>query len=412
MGAQRAGSADGAIPSWTGGLYRPKAPDGQYLANPFAGEKPLYVITSANLDQYRKLLTPGQLARFRHWPGQFRMRVFPSHRTGAMPDWVYAGTLANTKTARLVDNGNGIQGLHPGIPFPIPENGQQLIWDHLLRWRGTFTKRIETDGTIFNDGTRRLIESRQEVAFPTYRRHPEPSQRKDVLMYYTSFVVSPASMAGGGLLVIDTINAHRQPRLSWAYDAGQRRVRRVPNLEYDSPAMLGENLRTVDDTDMFNGPIDRYNWTLVGKQERLIPYNCYGVSGAKPDELLKPHFFNPDLVRWEMHRVWVLDADLKQGKQHIYTHRRFYIDEDSWSIVMVENYDREGKLWRLSTAHPVDYYQIPLTYSAGDTFLDLHTGQYNVNDLLIDPSGPGRADLPIPSDSYFQPALLRQRASH
>jgi len=410
-GAQRAANADGSIPAWTGGLYHPGAPDGQWLKDPFANEKPLYVIARANLDRYLQFLTPGQLARFRHWPKTFRMRVFPSHRTGAMPQWVYAGTRANAQNAKLVDNGNGIRGLHPGIPFPVPENGRQAIWNHLLRWRGTFIRRIESEGTVFNDGSRRLVSSRQEVAFPNYRRHPAAGQRRDVMLYYTSFVISPANMAGGGFLMIDTINSHRQSRLSWAYDAGQRRIRRVPDLEYDSPAMLGENLRTVDDTDMFNGPIDRYNWTLVGKQERLIPYNNYAVMDADPDRLLTPHFLNPDLVRWEKHRVWVVDADLKPGRHHIYPHRRFYIDEDSWSIVMVENYDRQGHLWRLSTAHPLDFYQMPLTFTVADTFLDLRNGRYNVTGLLINPQGPGLADLPIPADSYFQPALLRQRAS-
>ena len=411
VGAQRAGNSTGSIPPWTGGLYRPNAPDGQWLKNPFATEKPLYVITAHNLDRYRNLLTPGQLARFKHWPKTFKMRVFPSHRTSAMPPWVYAGTRENAHTVKLVDDGNGLEGLHPGIPFPQPTKGIEVIWNHLLRWRGTFVRRVETEGTVFNNGTRRLVSSRQEVAFPLYRRHRTGNERKDVIFYYTSFVVAPAKMAGGGFLMIDTINSHRQPRLSWAYDAEQRRVRRVPNLEYDSPAMLSENLRTVDDTDMFNGPVDRYNWTLVGKQERLIPYNDFDLMDADPDKLLTPHFLNPQMVRWERHRVWVVDADLKPGKHHIYPHRRFYVDEDSWSIAMVENYDRQGHLWRLSTAHPVDFYQIPLTFSVADTFLDLHNGRYDVVGLLMSHSGPGRSDLPIPADSYFQPALLRQRAS-
>ena len=57
LGAVKAGNADGSIPAWEGGLtsaaqagfpnYRP----GQHHPDPYASDKPLYTVTSANMAQ-------------------------------------------------------------------------------------------------------------------------------------------------------------------------------------------------------------------------------------------------------------------------------------------------------------------------------------------------------------------------
>ena len=77
FGAEKAGNADGTIPEWTGGLAtNAAAVDSRgFLANPFAGEKPLFTITAQNVDQYKDKLTPGQLAMFKRYPDTYRMPV-------------------------------------------------------------------------------------------------------------------------------------------------------------------------------------------------------------------------------------------------------------------------------------------------------------------------------------------------
>lgn len=61
VGAEKAGNKDGTIPAWDGGIVKAPAgfnPDAGHL-DPFAGEKPAYTITGANMAQYKDKLTPG-----------------------------------------------------------------------------------------------------------------------------------------------------------------------------------------------------------------------------------------------------------------------------------------------------------------------------------------------------------------
>ena len=37
---------------------------------------------------------------------------------------------------RTVQSGNGIKNAVVGVPFPIPANGLEAIWNHILRYRG------------------------------------------------------------------------------------------------------------------------------------------------------------------------------------------------------------------------------------------------------------------------------------
>ena len=90
---------------------------------------------------------------------------------------------------------------------------------------------------------------------------------------------------------------------------------------------------------MFNGAPDRYDWKLIGKKELYIPYNAYRLDSPqlKYSDIIKPGHINRDLTRYELHRVWEVEATLKTGERHIYAKRHFFIDEDTgrlqWSII-------------------------------------------------------------------------------
>ena len=132
IGAERAGNAEGTIPEWTGGL----AQSNDRHTNPFANEQPLFVITAANVDQYRDRLSDGQIAMFKRYPDTFRMPVYPTHRTASYPDSIYAKAKHNAANARLVDGGNGIENFDEAFAFPIPNSGLEVIWNHMTRYRG------------------------------------------------------------------------------------------------------------------------------------------------------------------------------------------------------------------------------------------------------------------------------------
>jgi hypothetical protein len=200
----------------------------------------------------------------------------------------------------------------------------------------------------------------------------------NIILYYKQKVTAPARLAGSILLVHETLNQVAEPRQAWIYNPGQRRVRRAPNVAYDNPGTASDGMRTSDQFDMFNGAPDRYNWKLVGRREMYIPYNSYQLHSDKLryKDILKPLHINQDYARYELHRVWVVDGTLKPGARHIYARRTFYIDEDSWQIVLADLYDARGQLWRVSEGHGINYYDVPTYWTTLEVHYDLQSGRY------------------------------------
>ena len=416
FGAEKAGNAAGTIPAWTGGITKAPAgykTPGQHHVDPFADDKPLYTITKANMDQYKANLTPGQIALFNAYPTDYQLPVYPTRRSGSAPQWVYDNTQKNATTAKLLDGGNGFADAYGGIPFPIPQNGVEAVWNHIARYRGTYIVRRASEVAVQRNGDFTLVTSQQEAMFRFYDPKSNYSNLNNILFYYLSFTKSPARLAGGAVLVHETLDQVKEPRQAWGYNAGQRRVRRAPNLAYDTPIAAADGLRTADDTDMFNGSPDRYDWKLIGKKEIYIPYNNYKISSpdVKYADLLKVGHLNPAYTRYELHRVWVVEGTLKAGARHIYSKRVLFLDEDSWQAAEVDQYDGRGELWRVSLAYLKNFYELPTTWTALDVFHDLQARRYHVQNL--DNEEPNTIDFsqPIPDDGYFKPAALRRRGT-
>ncbi|SDK46467.1 DUF1329 domain-containing protein [Pseudomonas indica] len=416
FGAEKAGNAAGTIPEWTGGITQPPADykkPGQHHPDPFADDKPLFTITQANLEQYKANLTPGQIALFATYPNSFQMPVYQSRRSGSAPQWVYDNTLKNATSAKLLDGGNGFADAFGGIPFPIPQNGVEALWNHIARYRGTYVVRRASEVAVQRNGAFNLVTSQQEALFKFYEPKGSFANLNNILFYYLSFTKSPARLAGGAVLVHETLDQVKEPRQAWGYNAGQRRVRRAPNLAYDTPIAAADGLRTADDTDMFNGAPDRYDWKLVGKKEIYIPYNNYKVTSpeVKYEQLLQVGHLNPAVTRHELHRVWVVEGTLKPGARHIYSKRTLYLDEDSWQIAVADQYDGRGELWRVSIAYLKNYYDLPTTWSALDVFHDLQARRYHVQNLDNEESSTIDFSQATPDDGYFKPSALRRRGT-
>ena len=415
LGAERAGNAAGTIPAWDGGITQaPKGYEpGKHHIDPFAADKPLFTITKANLEQYKGQLTVGQIALFNSYPDSFQMPVYPSRRSGAAPQWVYDNTFKNATSATLLEGGNGFAGAYGGVPFPIPADGVSALWNHVTRYRGTYVVRRASEVPVQRNGSFSLVTSQQEALFNYYRKDGAFTDLKNVLFYYLAFVKSPARLAGGAALVHETLDQIKEPRQAWIYDAGQRRVRRAPNLAYDTPIAASDGLRTADDTDMYNGAPDRYDWKLVGKKEIYIPYNNYKVSSpdVKYADLLKPGHLNPQYTRYELHRVLVVEGTLKPTARHIYSKRVLFLDEDSWGAAVVDQYDGRGELWRVSMAYLKNFYDLPTTWSALDVFHDLQARRYYVQNLDNEETQTVDFAQPVPPDSYFMPSALRLRGT-
>jgi hypothetical protein len=382
FGAVRAANADGSIPQWTGGITAAPAgySVGDHHLDPFSGDKAQYTVTAQNLDQYKALLTPGQIKLFETYPDTYKMNIYQSRRSASYPEHVYSASIANATKAELVEGGNGIIQASVGIPFPVPKDGLEVIWNHILRYRG---EKITRQGgqaapTASGDYTYMGFDDRLLIPYGVKGAKAEDLQETNILFKFKQKVTEPARLAGTALLVHETMDQIKTPRQAWTYNTGQRRVRRAPNVAYDAPGTASDGLRTTDDFDMFNGAPNRYTWTLKGKQELLIPYNDYRLhsDGLKYDEILQPGHINPELVRYEKHRVWVVEANLKSETRHTYKKRVFFIDEDSWQVAVTDIYDNRDELYRVGVAHGINYYEVPTQWSTLEVFHDLQSRRY------------------------------------
>ncbi len=409
LGGERAGNADGTIPAWDGGITKAPAgyKEGEHYVDPYAADKILFSIDSKNVAQYADKLSAGQQAMLKAYP-TFHMNVYPTHRSASAPQRVYDGTRVSAATAQLEDNGNGVKNAIGGIPFPIPENGVEVIWNHLLRYRGDTVHRQVMQAALTRGGQYTPVQFDEETMFLYYL--PDMTEQKlgNRLLYFLQTVVSPARLAGGILLVHETMDQIQQPRDAWLYNPGQRRVRRAPQVAYDNPGTAADNLRTSDQLDMFNGAPDRYDWKLIGKKEIYVPYNAYRLQDPKlkTKDLLTPLHVNPDPLRYELHRVWVVDATLKPGERHVYKRRTFYVDEDSWQILLVDQYDNRDQLWRVSEGHAMNFYNVPTIWTALETVTDLQTGRYLAMGLSNE--GPPYDFHLKRSEADFTPDALRR----
>lgn len=359
VGAETAGNADGSIPAYTGGLTQPPA---SYKAgaikrpDPFANEKPVLAINNGNAAQYAGQLTEGSKALLKRFPGTFRIDVYPTHRTVAYPQRILDNTRKCAATARLINNGNALEGARACLPFPIPKDGQEAIWNHKMRYQG-LNVRLTYEAYNVDASGRATLSSAAD--YNTYYPYHDPKAKADNKLYELISIEykAPARRAGEKLLVHDVLDDVSLGRRAWQYLPGQRRVRLAPDIAYDTPNPTTAGASTYDDAFIFNGAIDRYDWKLLGKKEMFVPYNTYRYTYfSSPGEALKPGHVNPDVLRWEKHRVWVVQATLKPGKRHIYSKRTFYLDEDSWMALASEEYDARGQLYRLGFAFMVPSY--------------------------------------------------------
>ncbi len=411
LGGEKAGNADGTIPEWTGGL-QPSAgrvDDRGFLDNPYAGEQPLFVITAQNVDQYKDKLTPGQQAMFKRYPNTYKIPVYPTHRSTASPEAVYAAARHNAANTQLVEGGNGLENFQIAHAFPIPQNGMEVAWNHLTRYRGGSVRRQIVQATPQVNGSFNLVYFQDEFTYRENLKDYDPSQPSNVLFYFKQRVTAPSRLAGNVLLVHETLNQVKEPRLAWLYNAGQRRVRRAPQVSYDGPGTAADGMRTADNLDMFNGALDRYDWQLNGKKEIYIPYNNYAVDNPqhKYADIIKAGHVNQDLVRYELHRVWHVTATLKNGERHIYAKRDFFIDEDSWQAAQIDHYDGRGNLWRVAEAMTEHFYHVGVTGYAFETLYDLQSGRY----LALGMKNEEKKGVDygfIASENEYTPTALRQ----
>lgn len=382
LGAERAGNADKSIPAWEGGYTAvdPTYQKGGKRGDPFAADKPLFSITSKNMDQYAEKLSDGVKEMFKRYPDTYRLDIYPTRRTAAAPQWVYDNTAKNATNTKLIEGSAGPmpQGAYGGIPFPIPKSGDEAMWNHLLSWRGTSVSMDSRYYLVTADGERVMTTDGRVIQQMPYYFEEGSAQAFDG-DYWMIRLLNIGPPIRAGEQAVDRANIDADKSQTHIYLAGQRRVRKVPNSCCDTPAPSTAGVMAYDELSVYKGRLNRFNWKLVGKKEIYIPYNTNKLFTAnKPEDVLGKRHLNPDAVRWELHRVWVVEADLKPGQRHQMPKSRYYLDEDTWQAVLGERWDGSGQLAKMLWAMPAVMPDIPAVATVSSGFYDFTSGAWFV----------------------------------
>jgi hypothetical protein len=408
VGAERAGNADGSIPAWNGTTVKPPAgyKSGDPRPDPFPDEKPILKITAKDIAAHAAKISDGVQALLRRYPDSFRLDVYPAHRTAIMPQWVYDNTFRNATSAKTKNGGNAIEGAYGGIPFPIPKTGAEAMWNHRLTYAGSATMMYYKTSTGTPDG-KQIVSSGgyNRVQWPYYDPNtPWTPNFTGPYQMVRLWQLDPPFKAGEALLLQDTLDHGRS---AWQYLPGQRRVRKAPTIGYDTPDDVSSGQQYFDEDFMFFGDLDRYDWKLVGKREMYIPYNTNRFHNTPADKQFAKSHVNPDFFRWELHRVWVVEATLAAGKRHVVPKRRFYLDEDTWGVVLHEGWDAEGKIWRLGMSMPSVVWDGPYVLMSQPWIThNLQTGGWAVGSIPDFKSGPYFKQVEKMPATYFTPEAL------
>jgi len=406
VGAERAGNTAGTIPAWSGGLAKtpPVDPKAGYI-DPFASDAVLFTITAKNVEQYKDLLSAGHLALLERDSRTFKMNVYPTHRSAAYPEEVLAeipkqAPLARTDGYHVLDVGKTT------VPFPIPADGLQVMWNHVFRWRGGSVERQFVWAPVTNSGTYYLVKVRQNMAFDQqgYMEKPHPER---LYAAFSVFLSPPAAM-GSGATTWDSVDPVAEPRARWVYSPKTIETRRLPSYDYDTMEQLTGGLRLADQNDGWNGAPDSYDWKLLGKRELLIGYNGYKLADRvlRYADIIRAHHPDPDLLRYEVHRVWVVEATLAKDRHHRYYRRVFYVDEDTWQVAQEEIYTKMGQLFRFADHHMIQYYDVMVPWYAAMIYHDLRSGAYLVSYLSNQEPFPARWGF-VGRNSDYLPSNLR-----
>ncbi|HMW22150.1 MAG TPA: DUF1329 domain-containing protein [Burkholderiaceae bacterium] len=414
VGAEKAGTASG-VPEFTGkwvgtppGVdYKPHT--GQHPVDVYASEKPLFTITSANLSQYADRLSDGQKAAFAKYPKTYRMPVYPGHRDFRYPDSVCAVVKKNALESEVTDGGLGIKGSKGGINFPIPKNGAELLWNNLLPYRAFNEHTVRDFASVLSDGKVTWGRANNKSLDLTNQPGERGKPLEGIMARSFNQALLPEREKGGVNVSAEPLNFAKGKRLAWSYDPGTRRVRQVPEYGFDQPLNGTGGTMTIDSDRLFNGSPERYDWKMVGKREMYIPANAYKVHQptVKYADLLSVGHPNPDYLRYELRRVWVLEATLKEGFRHLYAKRVLFIDEDTGHAVATDIYDARGQLWQHAFINYYYAYDLSAWHAGSSFYMDLNGGRYVAYNLFQErPIGPvlNKGDL---TPEMFTPEAAR-----
>lgn len=405
-GAERAGNREGTIPAWDGKPAATPVDAKGCRADPFAADKPRLSITAANAAAQGDKLSDGAKALLARYP-DFRIEVYPTRRSSVFPQAIYEQVAKNAGRARLVNDGLTVEGAYGGIPFPLPKDGHEAVWNHMLSYRGQLTNFV-ADKYVMTSAGQRVLTSRQQTAllYPYYDVAGSADKFSGEWARAKIGVTEPPANAGQSLMTIDYVDNFGKPKDGWQYVPGQRRVRKSPSVAYDTPDPSTAGLANFDEVNLFIGAQDRYHFKLVGKREMFVPANNNGLMLKPIAEVVGKNALAPEALRWELRRVWVVEGTLREGKRNVAVKRRLYLDEDTWQAVLSDTWDAQGKLWKTGQAYTLVAGDQPLATTLSYAVFDLLAGGWVYAAAVNDTGGVAYAPYDAKQLNAFSATAL------
>ena len=409
MGAERAGNKEGTIPAWTGGLKSlPGNAPGNHRPAIHPEDQVQFSIDSKNMEKYKDKLSRNLMAAMAKYPN-FRIDVYPTRRTAGLSQWSYDQTFLNATRTTTSNDGLTVENAFGGTPFPIPKTGREVLWNATMRVTVPEMESVARNWAVMPNGDKVLLsELNMRVAYPMYDRNSNIEEYKKGPGFFSltrSEFSGPPVKNGEMLLIRFPADTYTKKNDIWQYLAGQRRLRKAPNLDYDAPNPNTSGMSNMDESYGVSGSLDRFDVKLLGKKEMFIPYNNNNIALMKTDDILKPNFPNPDTMRWELHRVWAVEMTVKSGMRNTVPHRIVYIDEDSWNFALIDSFSADEKPWKLTYFTQYVCPDGPMVGFAGYFSLNLQSGTYLMEGDISGSPKPLNWVAKSPA-SYYSPDAL------
>jgi len=385
----------------------------QLFSSMAMAESPSYSVDGSNYMQHADKLTDGQMKAFESY-ADYRIDVYPASAECVLPDAVRAVSGSNSK---MINGNEGIEwNTIGGKPFPNPTEAQHYIWNH--RSAPHYNASIHRTLVAYivkNDGSFTIGKGDNYIEFPGALDSPLRGKvDPNIYALYMVKNMSPARIAGTLTMLHDPYDSAVEQRKAWQYSPATRRVRRAPDVAYDSFVDQTGGLATIDSYNMFTGAQDRFDWNLVGKKTMLIPHANYELSkvGAAEKITSSRNFIDPSLYRYEEREVAIVEATLKEGSRHIFPRQMMYVSTDEHNGIMIrDHYDGQGNLAK----HQIGSRRLDnsgVCQFNGEQTIDFATRSFVIQNTL----GEGHDDLALEYDTinmgmnFYSPDGLRRFA--
>lgn len=306
----------------------------------------------------KELMLPLHYERFNESAPPFacnfqEIEVVPTRRVyHTLP--VARATLNNMGKTQLDSQGYLIEATYQsGYPFPRPSEpfkAQQVVYNFRERYMGLDCGIYTIQrGKTWDAGWREIFDFTAEAwglrlsgrVSPPEGWYDERARKRGEYRMINMNYLSPRDQYGNVTWLL-TRRGTEDANEMMIWLAQLRRLRKLSGTDTQDTA-AGMSL-ILDDMDGFSQKLSPtvypYEYRMVAEREYLVPR--YTPDGT---EYLSEEKLELRNVRMERRPLYVVEM-IQKDPRYVYGKRVLYIDRETFSLIMIENYDQKARLWR------------------------------------------------------------------